>query len=243
MLIDAAKFSLADAAPHACFADGLTSGSSSGVARHFLSLLPRERMLLLSLSVPLPATLLASLLVLSFTSCGAFVQPPRISPRDVCTMMACADDAILIVDPVTEWREVLGAAKEKGMKSIAMICNPLTSREDISRFIPTPHDLEKAGFDYVVASSQQLERQDGHVYTGLDVYAAAQRVKQLERGENITVRGVAPLSETGVEYSDLLSAMLGISSHNSLDKVLARRDKALMKESCWPRGSPCCKIF
>ena len=144
------------------------------------------------------------------------------------------DDAILIVDPVTEWREVLGAAKEKGMKSIAMICNPLTSRGDIAQFIPTPSVLEKAGFDYVVAS--QVERQDSHVYTGLDVYAAAQRVKQLERGENITVRGVVPLSETGVEYSDLLSAMLGISSHNSLDKVLARRDKALMKEAVGREG-------
>jgi len=162
-------------------------------------------------------------------------------------MMSVADDAILVLDPVTEWREVLGATKKKGMKAIAMICNPLSGRVDIARFIPTSYVLKEAGFDHVIGDDEEqrsitttCSRSSScsyeNVYDGLDVYAAAQRIKLLEREENFAVRGVVPLSETGVEYSDVLSAILGVASHNSLEKVLARRDKALMKEAVKREG-------
>mmetsp|Transcript_4062 Transcript_4062/g.11564 ORF Transcript_4062/g.11564 Transcript_4062/m.11564 type:complete len:523 (+) Transcript_4062:1-1569(+) len=174
---------------------------------------------------------------------SSFTNRPLVKlnyPR-VCKMHA--DDAVLIIDPVTEWREVLSAVMEKGTKSIAIISNPLSGRDDIARFIPTPSVLKEGGFDHVIdvdaKQGNDLDLDLEHTartFAGLDVYAAAQRIKLLEREENLVVRGVVPLSETGVEYSDVLSALLGISSHNSLDRVLARRDKALMKEAVASKG-------
>jgi len=141
-----------------------------------------------------------------------------------------AKDAILILDPSTEWREVLNAIKLKGMAAIAGICNPLEGRDDIAQFMPNEATLREAGFDFVLFNASPTPGGSPSIFNGFDVYSSAQQVKLLEKEKDIKVRSVIPSAETAVEYCDVLASLLGISSHNSLNTVLARRDKAIMKE-------------
>lgn len=156
---------------------------------------------------------------------------------DTCTTMK---DAVLVLDPVTEWREVLNAIKQLGMVALAGTCNPLEGREDMAKFIPDEATLLDAGFDTVLFNS--FSSGDGLIFTGFDVYSAAQEIKLFERGNNIRVCGIIPLAETAVEYCDTVAALLGLK-HNPLGTVLARRDKALMKETVANAGLRVCKFM
>uniref|UniRef100_A0A7S2EFX3 Uncharacterized protein n=2 Tax=Ditylum brightwellii TaxID=49249 RepID=A0A7S2EFX3_9STRA len=149
-----------------------------------------------------------------------------------------AKDAILILDPLTEWREVLGAIKRKGVIAIAGICNSLEGRDDIGHFMPNEATLYEAGFDFVLFTHLFQGRNASSappggspsIFNGFDVYSATQRIKLLEKENYIRVCSVIPLSETAVGYCDVVASLLGISSHNPINTVLARSDKAIMKE-------------
>ena len=181
-----------------------------------------------------------------------FAQP-RSSPMN--------RNAVIVMDPLTEWRDVLEAIKKTsvdawesdeetvlsnrppdqfvGAVAIAVITNPLEGRQDFAKFIPNAETLYSAGFDFVLGNTDaEAEVTSSAVpsFGGFDVYSCAQRIKLMERRHRLTVRGVVPLAETAVEYSDTLAALLGLRHHNPLGTVVARRDKGLMKEAALDAG-------
>ena len=178
-------------------------------------------------------------------------------------------NAIVVLDPLTEWRDVVQAIKStenscqrwdtttttttttttiddcyddtsSSTIAIAIVYNPLSGRDDdISKFIPTSSLLYAAGFDHVLEeplSSPSETSSVSKIFSGFDVYSYVQILKRMEQTNNYIIRGVVPLSETAVEYSDTLSALLGLQCYNDLGTVLARRDKGFMKQAVAKAG-------
>mmetsp|Transcript_11036 Transcript_11036/g.30476 ORF Transcript_11036/g.30476 Transcript_11036/m.30476 type:complete len:443 (-) Transcript_11036:832-2160(-) len=131
-----------------------------------------------------------------------------------------SNKTIVIVDPVTEWRGVVAAAKQLQYTIVACFLSPVT--EKLRKFVPTAAALQSLGVDHVLLSSEEQPR---------DVYACARDLKILSQRRCLHLEVVIPLSETAVEFTDILASMLGVPAHNGLDTILCRRDKGFMKEA------------
>ena len=132
-------------------------------------------------------------------------------------------NAIVILDPVTEWKPVLqAAARKNNMVVLSVQLSPID--DHMRKFLPTRSMLKEAGAEFV------LDLQDR------DIFSCAQKLKVLEQEQNLVLRGVIPLAETAVDFSDTLCSLLGIRHHNPLDLALARRDKGFMKQAVQARG-------
>ena len=83
-------------------------------------------------------------------------------------------------------------------------------------FHPTESILKQAGAHCL------LDRQDR------DVFSCVQALKLLP---SVNFKAIVPLSETAVDFSDMIAASLGLKNHNPLDQVLGKRDKGFMKEA------------
>ncbi|CAB9496546.1 acetyl-CoA carboxylase biotin carboxylase [Seminavis robusta] len=131
---------------------------------------------------------------------------------------------IVLLDPVTEWKAVLDAAVRLGYLVIGVQLSPIP--EAMRAFFPTTSMLEDAG------ASRALDRQDRDVFSCVQALMLAVEELQTDKDiESLSIRAMIPLSETGVDFSDTISAMLGLTNHNPLDSVLCRRDKGFMKQA------------
>lgn len=138
------------------------------------------------------------------------------------TGFAATMNAIILIDPVTEWNQVLEAAKEKNLVTIAIQLSPVPSH--MRKFIPTEESLYEAGVDHV------LDLQDR------DCFNCVNALQLLTIEENLKIQASIPLSETAVDYVDVIAAMLGLEHHNLLPLITSRRDKGLMKEAVLRSG-------
>lgn len=134
------------------------------------------------------------------------------------------EKAIVLLDPVTEYKPVILAALAKNLIVLAVQLSPVEDR--MRKFVPTPAMLKEAGVHHV------LDLQDR------DVYACAHALKVLQQQQptNLSIQGVIPLAETAVDFSDTISAMLGLPHHNPLELAISRRDKGFMKEAVRASG-------
>jgi D-alanine-D-alanine ligase-like ATP-grasp enzyme len=132
--------------------------------------------------------------------------------------------AIVLIDPVTEYKPVISAALAKNLIVMAVQLSPVEDR--MRKFVPTPATLKEAGVHHV------LDLQDR------DVYACVHALKVLQQQPTniISIQGVVPLAETAVDFSDTISAMLGVPHHNPLELAISRRDKGFMKEAVRSSG-------
>lgn len=138
--------------------------------------------------------------------------------------------AIVLLDPVTEWKPVLEAALRLNFVVIGVQLSPIS--DSMRPFFPTASMLKNAGASHV------LDLQDR------DIFACVQALKLLTKQEKDLspnespwrIGAVIPLSETAVDFSDTISAMLGLENHNPLDTVLQKRDKGFMKEAVCDGG-------
>ena len=132
-------------------------------------------------------------------------------------------DAIVIIDPVTEWKPVVEAVGNTfSAVCITVQLSPISKK--MKPFFPTVSMLEKAGVSYVI------DRQDR------DVYGCVQALKLLEQKAEMKINAVIPLSETAVDFSDTITALLGLRNHNTLETVICKRDKGFMKDAVQSTG-------
>lgn len=128
--------------------------------------------------------------------------------------MITSNKAIVIIDPVTEWREVVKAAKELKYHVVTVQIAEATPR--FAKFLPTQSQLIDAGITHTVTMKQR------------DVFDTTRELQILANERGWDMQAVVPLSEVAVEVSDTIAAGLGLP-HNCLDLVTARRDKGIMK--------------
>jgi ATP-grasp domain len=140
---------------------------------------------------------------------------------------------LVLVDPVTEWKEVVNAAKALTYKDddddsplpvnpliVAVQFSPIPQK--LKPFLPSKENILRSGVDHVVTMHHR------------DVCACVRDIQVFLNNTNADERqnvlGVIPLSEMAVDVSDLLAACLGVHHHNPLDRLTSRRDKGIMKD-------------
>jgi D-alanine-D-alanine ligase-like ATP-grasp enzyme len=139
-----------------------------------------------------------------------------------------AKRTVVLVDPLTDWRDVLQAVVARDWAAVVVWTNLLPTRDDLAPFTPSTEALLAAGAAHVYTTPTPV---------GFDVYACTQHLRTLaQRGEGMRYVGVVPLGEIPVEYSDTLAALLGVRTHNALASVLARREKGFMKDAVAAAG-------
>lgn len=137
-------------------------------------------------------------------------------------------EVIVLVDPVTEWKEVVASAKNLHFttSSTIDIQNPVVVAvkfasvpPQLQPFLPSKSALLEAGVDHVVTMHHR------------DVSACTRDIQVLVKGsyDDSKIVCVVPLSEMAVDVSDLLAACLEVP-HNPIDRLTSRRDKGIMKE-------------
>ena len=146
----------------------------------------------------------------------------RSGQDDFIRQLLQAMNAIALIDPVTEWKPVLQAAKQKKMVAVAVQLSPVPHH--MTKFIPSEQLLQEAGVDHI------LNLQDR------DCYHCVHALQLLERTENLRIQGIIPLAETAVDFVDNIAAMLGLTHHNPLHLVTSRRDKGFMKDTVLRSG-------
>ena len=135
--------------------------------------------------------------------------------------MIASKKAIVLVDPVTEWREVVEAAKDLKYHVIALQMADATPQ--FAKFLPTQSQLIDAGVAHTITMKQR------------DVFDSTRELQIFSNERGWDVHAVLPLSEIAVEISDIIAAGLRLP-HNGLDLVTARRDKGIMKQVVASKG-------
>ncbi len=131
--------------------------------------------------------------------------------------------AIVLIDAVTDWKHVIDAAKSLEFVIIAIQLPAEELPAKFRTFLPTKSALADAGVDYIISVDQR------------DVFLITQRLQILAADADLKLMGVIPLSEIAVEVSDCVASCLSLP-HNRLDRVTARRDKGLMKNTVESSG-------
>lgn len=131
------------------------------------------------------------------------------------------DKAIVLVDPVTEWREVVTAAHAANYLVISLQVSNVTPR--FAKFLPTSDQLMAAGVSHTLMMEQR------------DVFDSLRQLQLLSMEHRIEIVAIIPLSEIAVEVADSIAAGLKLP-HNPLDLMTARRDKGMMKLAVASKG-------
>ena len=139
------------------------------------------------------------------------------------TRRVAMESAVVLIDPVTDWKQVIEAAASLGHSVVAVQLPAETLPDKFQSFVPTALALREAGVDHVLSVEQR------------DVFSIAQQLQIISSDCNLKLVGVVPLSEIAVEVSDCVASCLGLP-HNQLDCVTARRDKGMMKNAVEAAG-------
>ena len=134
-----------------------------------------------------------------------------------------ARTAIVLIDPVTDWRQVVDAGLKLNYDIITVQLPDVALPEKYQAFLPSKHTLKEAGVTHTLSMRQH------------DIFSITQQLQVLAKECNVQITGVIPLSEVAVEVSDLIASCLGLP-HNPLELMAARRDKGLMKSSVEHEG-------
>mmetsp|Transcript_24670 Transcript_24670/g.58562 ORF Transcript_24670/g.58562 Transcript_24670/m.58562 type:complete len:576 (+) Transcript_24670:105-1832(+) len=159
----------------------------------------------------------------------------------------CPRRALVLVDPVTEWRQVLQAVKpleklkhrhendyyddnddNEVLVVITVLLRPTPER--LESFLPTPSMLHDSGVDHIIEMCNRDVYQCVHDIEMLLLSYSGNDDSNKVASNALKVVGVVPLSEMAVDVSDLLAASLGCPHHNRLDLLTARRHKGRMKD-------------
>lgn len=133
--------------------------------------------------------------------------------------------AILYIGPSTSWRGFLGAIRGSGFAAVACIAEDYGGGP-INAFLPfgelrEPERLRELGFEALVEHREP--------------YRIIERVRTQEDLLSLRVVGVLRAHEADTAVIDFVAAGLGLP-HNPLPSLLARRDKAAMKEALQAAG-------
>jgi biotin carboxylase len=153
--------------------------------------------------------------------------------NNIMTTAITRKRTLILVDPVTEWKEVVKASKHNTTVAddvcgdrffdivVAIQLIPLPPH--IGSFVPSSHDLLSAGIDYVLTMNHR------DIYACVhDIHLLLQQQQQQQQDSEFEICGVVPLSELAVDVSDLLAACFNVP-HNQLHLLTSRRDKGMMK--------------
>ena len=172
--------------------------------------------------------LTALILLLLAVQCKGWLSPVptyRSSTwlRESLSSASSMESAVVLIDPITDWKQVIDAAASLGHVVIAVQLPAEALPAKFQSFLPTTLVLEEAGVDHVLSVEQR------------DVFSITQQLQILAIECNLKLMGVIPLSEIAVEVSDCVASCLGLP-HNVLDRVTARRDKGMMKSAVESAG-------
>ena len=143
-------------------------------------------------------------------------------------------DAVILFDPrLAECDPILKAAFRRNLQVLAVIPVSRSPSSDKIESYPTKEALHSVGIQEVYAPAQ------GQAF---DICDCAKTLKTLEQHLNWRFRGVIPLREAAVDYSDVLAGLLGVVARNELSLSAARRDKGLMKQAVRAAGMRVCKF-
>ena len=129
---------------------------------------------------------------------------------------------IVLVDPITDYKQVINAGIQLHYDVISIQLPDVVLPTKFQSFIPSELALKDAGISHTLSMHHK------------DVFAT-QQLQIIANECNLQIDGIIPLSEVGVEVSDLLASCLGLP-HNSLELLTARRDKGLMKHAVQQAG-------
>ncbi|KAL7543431.1 hypothetical protein ACHAXR_012707 [Thalassiosira sp. AJA248-18] len=126
--------------------------------------------------------------------------------------------SIVLIDPVTDYKQVINAALALNHVVITIQMPDVELPAKFQSFLPTTQALKEAGVEHILSMHHR------------DVFSTTQQLQILARECNLKLVGIIPLSEVAVEVSDLVASCLGLP-HNPLDLMSARREKGLMKHA------------
>jgi len=124
--------------------------------------------------------------------------------------------AIVLIDPVTDWRQVVRAGLDADHDVITVQMPDVALPEKFRTFLPDEAALRDAGVAHALSSRHR------------DVFSIARELQVLVGRCDLRIACVVPLSEVAVEISDAVASCLGLP-HNPMGSMTARRDKGLMK--------------
>jgi len=134
-------------------------------------------------------------------------------------------NAIILFDPrIPDCEEMIESAKRRGLFVTAILPRPekFVTEGDNKLYYPNEEAVLHVGVHQVYAPP---------IGQKFDVIECAGHLQTIEIQQNIRFLGVIPFRESAVDYTDTLSALLGINIHNDLGLATARRDKGLMKNA------------
>jgi hypothetical protein len=134
-------------------------------------------------------------------------------------------NAIILFDPrIPDCEEMIESAKRRGLFVTAILPRPekFVVEGDNKLYYPNEEAVLHVGVHQVYAPP---------IGQKFDVIECAGHLQTIEIQQNIRFLGVIPFRESAVDYTDTLSALLGINIHNDLGLATARRDKGLMKNA------------
>jgi hypothetical protein len=113
------------------------------------------------------------------------------------------------------------AGIKKGLMIMAVVPKPNDGAQGLNISAnPTAAALLQEGFHQVYEPPHASK---------FDIVECAAHLKTIESQQHLRFLGVLPCREAAVDYSDILGALLGLTSVNDLGLASARRDKGLMK--------------
>jgi len=131
--------------------------------------------------------------------------------------------AIVLVDPVTDYKQAINAGLQLDYNIISIQLPDVALPTKFQSFIPTELALKAAGVSHTLSMHHR------------DIFAITQQLQIIAKECYLQIDGIIPLSEVGVEVSDLIASCLGLP-HNSLELLTSRRDKGIMKHAVQQAG-------
>jgi len=122
-----------------------------------------------------------------------------------------------------DWKQVINAGIQLDYDIISIQLPDVALPTKFQSFIPSELALKEAGVSHTLSMHHK------------DIFAITQQLQIIEKEYNLQIDGVIPLSEVGVEVSDLIASCLGLP-HNPLELLTARRDKGFMKQAVESAG-------
>lgn len=145
-----------------------------------------------------------------------FVDPVKFEEAE-----AILQNALVLISPrIPDCIHLIEAGRKRGLMIMAVVPKPNDGSKGESTFHPTAEALLDVGIHQV------FEPPMGSKF---DIVECASNLKTIEAQQNLRFLGVLPCREAAVDFSDILSALLGLTVANDLGLASARRDKGLMK--------------